>query len=356
MSKMSPTKPPVLLLALSGIGNLLMQSPTIAALHAVHPEWPLTVWVAPRGTKALAQQLPGIARVIEAPMRRSLWRNARQVWRLSQGKYTTGIMLSPGQLWKGSAYMFLAGIDQRIGHTYPHLGNEHSPFLLTNAVPEDPALHDIEQNLTLLKPLGVDVSSWWDQPYTFTPSPQARKQADVFFANLKLSHNPTLIAIHAGSAPDFEWKRWPLERFATVAKALSNTRPIHVLIVGGPDEARDKTELRRLIGTTHSSIVAENLLTTAAILERCAAVISNDSGIMHLAAAVGAPTFGLFGPTNEVHTGPRGPHSLVIRAAGTVPVYHTEHNYLPTKDGCHKTLLALTPDTVATTISASLGW
>lgn len=61
-------------------------------------------------------------------------------------------------------------------------------------------------------------------------------------------------------------------------------------------------------------------------MQHCKLFISNDSGLMHLAAASGVPTLGLFGPTAEKQTGPRGSHSHTLRAPGTQPVYNTESN------------------------------
>ncbi|MEX2054673.1 MAG: glycosyltransferase family 9 protein, partial [Candidatus Andersenbacteria bacterium] len=140
------------------------------------------------------------------------------------------------------------------------------------------------------------------------------------------------------------WKRWPLEHFAAVGKALAQKYNAHILIFGGPDETAQMQELAKQLPGIASQVTAP-LLTTAAAIKHCAIFLSNDSGLMHVAAAVGVPTYGLFGPTDEVTTGPRGESSHVIRAAGTKPVFNTESNYYLDQT-THETLLRLSPELV----------
>jgi heptosyltransferase II len=341
---MSSNLPPknVLFLALSGIGNLLMQLPAIETLKKAWPEANVIVWVAPRGTKALAEATKAINVVIEAKPQRSLFRHIQLTARFARLKPEVAIMLSPGQLIKGAAYMFLSGAEARVAHAYPYLGNPASRFLLTHSVSEQAGRHDIEQNLHLLEPLGISIQAAMNQPYRFTPAAESQARANKSIEALQLLPQRLLIGLHAGSAPDFLWKRWPLEHFAAVARQLIADHQAHILLFGGPDEKKQNEDLQTLIGPRHSSIIATDLVTTAAIMTHCRLFLANDSGLMHLAAAVGVPTFGLFGPTDERSTGPRGHDSHVIRAAGTEPAYTTESG-AALGSAPHKTLLKITP-------------
>jgi len=336
----------ILLLSLSGIGNFLMQSPVFAALKATYPQSRLTVWVAPRGTKILAKHNPHIDNVMQMPIKKStLQKHLSNIQALRREKFDTAIVLSPGNLVKSAIYLRLAGIPRRIGKSYPLGKNPHSSFLLTDTMPEDVTLHDIEQNLRLLEPLGIKNPLPTTHYSLHIPEINKQKASEILSSYKLKAKSYKLVGIHAGSAPDFLWKRWPLQHFATVAKQLIKRYGVHILLFGGPDEETQKKELQQLIGPHQSSLVSANLLTTAAIMQRCQAVVSNDSGLMHLAAASGTLTFGIFGPTNEIHTGPRGPKSHVIRATGTVPAYHTELNFnLGSKP--HPSMLAITPELV----------
>lgn len=342
-----------LLLSLSGIGNYLMQSVAIRALRQAYPQWDITVWVAPRGTKALAMNDPNIDHVIERPMQGSYRDQLIFIRKLAAAKFDTGLVLSPGQLLKSAAYLFLSRIPKRIGHTYPFLGMDNTSFLLTDAIREVSNTHDIGQNVRLLEKLGVSPADWAHKNYVLHIPDEAHREAQTLMQGLRIPSDKPLIGIHAGCAPSFLWKRWPLENFAAIAKELIVKRNMHILLFGGPDEEEQKQHLKKLIEnqlpvTSYQlpvTIVTTSLLTTAALMQQCQFVLSNDSGLMHLAAASGVTVYGLFGPTNEKETGPRGAQSFVIRAAGTFPMYNTEHSF-DLGDKPHSSLLALTPDQV----------
>lgn len=341
----------VLFLALSGIGNFLMQSPTIQALKSAHPEWHVTVWVAPRGTRALAEADSTIDKVIEAPIKFTT-QHFRLVHRLAREHFEIGIVLSPGQLWKSAAHLYLAGVRQRIGHRYPFAGSNKSNFLLTDAVEEKLQTHDIEQNLALLAPLGIDVAAFQNQPYALEIPERNRAAAKELLTKLPVQNETMRVGFHAGSAPNFLWKRWPAERFIAVGRELITRRGAHILLFGDEAEHDLNKEVQRGLGE-RATIITSDLLTTAAVIADCDLFLSNDSGLMHAAVAVGVLTFGLFGPTDERETGPRGQRSHVIRAVGTTPAYHTEKN--PTLGvSSHESMLNLTPGHVLATLDSVL--
>lgn len=363
----------VLILALSGIGNFLMQSPVFAAIKKAHPAWHITAWVAPRGTKELAENNPNINAVIETPIKQSVTGHLKLISRLRREKFDIAIMLSPGQLIKGAFFMFLAGIPIRISHQYPLHSNSSSNFLVTQSIPEDPSLHDIEQNLALLKLVDIPDSYMQVTGYRLLVPTAAQQQANQLWQELGIPANKTVIGIHPGSARGFEWKRWPLEHWITLSKTLIEKHNAFILVFGGPDEQEVVEQLATALPTANRSLVGDvpggspierlepqgeavgwgqagtagptGLLATAALMQHCKLFISNDSGLMHLAAASGVPTLGLFGPTDETHTGPKGLHSHTLRAPTTQPVYNTESNSSLGAQS-HGSLRALTPQFV----------
>lgn len=333
-------------LSLSGIGNYLMHSSVFRAIKIDQPSSSITIWVAPSNTAVLAKANPDIDHVIKAPTRRTIFGHLQQVRKLRHLSADTGLVLYPGQHWKSALYMFLAGLNTRVGHRYLYLGNPDSSLLLTDSVAIDPAKHDVEQNLSLLSPLGIPIPSSL-QPY-YAPVPgYYQQQAEALLKRLKRSSAPDkiLVGFHPGCAPDFSWKRWPPDNFARLAKPLVKHHNAHIIIFGGGLELPMMKKLRRLIGQQHSSIISTHLLTVAAVMKHCHLFIANDSGLMHLASAVSVPTIGLFGPTDEHRTGPRGQNSLALRAIGTTPVYDVDRNFsLGTEP--HPSLLAITPEQV----------
>jgi ADP-heptose:LPS heptosyltransferase len=148
-------------------------------------------------------------------------------------------------------------------------------------------------------------------PYLFT-GPATEALAD----ELTAGEGPILAL-----APAANWvgKTWPLERFAqTAIRLLSKGGKMaggRLMVLGGPDDAkviggfRDVVPRDRLIDL----VGKVDLLTSYAALKRARLFVGNDSGLMHLAAAAGAPTLGLFGPSDDRLYAPWGPRARVLR-------------------------------------------
>lgn len=132
---------------------------------------------------------------------------------------------------------------------------------------------------------------------------------DIHFAEefIKMSvadPKKKLIAIHPGSGS--KQKCWPTERFAALINWLNKEKKAHVFIVSGPAD-KEITERLKAAIKDHFTIVDHlSLSKLSAVIKRCNLFIGNDSGITHLAAAVGTHTLSLFGPTDPKIWGPRG--------------------------------------------------
>jgi hypothetical protein len=119
---------------------------------------------------------------------------------------------------------------------------------------------------------------------------------------------PDFVAIHPGSGSPT--KNWPADRFAELARALSPDRPW--LLIAGPADANAIAPLAALPGAVLARDLPVRVL--AALLAQARLYVGNDSGITHLAAAYGAPTLALFGPTEPSQWSPVGPSVTVLRA------------------------------------------
>jgi ADP-heptose:LPS heptosyltransferase len=148
-------------------------------------------------------------------------------------------------------------------------------------------------------------------PYIFT-SPETEARAEELTAGF----GPILAL-----APAANWlgKTWPLERFSRVAMRLLDPEgPMkggRLMVLGGPDDHKLAKGLRDVVMRNQFIDLTEDtdLLTAFACLKRARLFIGNDSGTMHMAAAAGIPTLGLFGPSNEQLYGPWGKNTRVVR-------------------------------------------
>lgn len=141
--------------------------------------------------------------------------------------------------------------------------------------------------------------------------------ADRAFAARYLAGAPNerLAVIHPGSGS--ESKNWPATKFAALGRWLGEQQALRVLVVQGEaDEAAVRQCVAGLASQPVRILRGLKLLELAAVIERCAVFVGNDSGITHLAAAVGTPTVALFGPASTAVWEPRGPRVRVV-AFGT---------------------------------------
>ena len=120
------------------------------------------------------------------------------------------------------------------------------------------------------------------------------------------------LALHPGSgSPN---KDWPLERFVDLARRVRTELGLKVLVVAGPVEEERRGEIEAAFcGTADMLLWRPELVTLAGVLAASAAYLGNDSGVTHLAAAVGARVVAVFGPTDPAVWGPRGEEVRVLR-------------------------------------------
>jgi len=148
-------------------------------------------------------------------------------------------------------------------------------------------------------------------PYLFTSAEIEARAVEL------LGEGGPILAM--GPAANWLGKTWPIERFARVAiELLDEGGPMaggRLLILGGPDDVRYVEPLARTIPRDRVIDLTGqlDLLTAYAVLKRARLFIGNDSGLMHLAAAAGAPTIGLFGPSDDRLYAPWGPDTRVVR-------------------------------------------
>jgi heptosyltransferase-2 len=146
-------------------------------------------------------------------------------------------------------------------------------------------------------------------------------------------------------------KRWPPARVGEVIARVARERGAVSILVGayGDREAGREIELSLPVGVSVVNLIGRtDLRQLAGILARCSAFVSNDSGAMHLAAAVGVPVTAIFGPTDERVTAPLGDHDVILREVFCRPCMLRD---CPIDHRCMK---RITPDEVFESVAARL--
>jgi heptosyltransferase-2 len=194
-----------------------------------------------------------------------------------------------------------AGIPERWGYRTDCRGP-----LLTRAVPSPPAehLHQAAYYQHLARALGFPSGPLEPR---LEPTPEGRADGAALLLGGGRDEASPLVAIAPGAAYGGA-KRWPAQSFAELASSLSRDGAT-IVIVGGAGDAAAAREVIERAGRSARLLnltARTDLSTLAGVLVRCRALVSNDSGAMHLGAALGVPVIALFGPTDERATRPLG--------------------------------------------------
>jgi heptosyltransferase II len=241
------------------------------------------VWNLPRGRLALSQH-------------RTLSR------RLRAENY--GMVLIMPRTWKSALAPFLAGIPERVGF--------FGEFRLG-------LLNDVRWNERVL-PRMVDRCAALALPGDATLPDQwplaelAVSQAEVADWRRRLGFSPSepLVVLAPGAVGPS--KRWPVGAYAVLAGGLAEQGST-IAVVGGPDEKPLAAEIAATGGEKVRDLTGPDLRNAILALAAAKAAVSNDSGLLHVAAALGTPAIGIFGPTSPWHWAPLNPLAATIEAA-----------------------------------------
>lgn len=301
----------VLIRAVNWIGDAVMSLAALREVRLLFPDSHLTLlarsWVC-----GLFEGQQLVDRVI--PFESSQGRLG-QLWNLPRTLRGFDLALLFPNAFQAALVPFLARIPERIGYD-----TEARRLLLTrHATPRIKKLrrHQIFYYLDLLYQTGISSVDYLHdrtfQPNIFlSPTPQGLKQSEALLQSSGVEPGRRLVAVNPGASFG-PAKRWLTDRYALLADRLIGEENVEVLILGSPDELiiareiQDQMEQRPRILTGRTTLSA-----LIGIISRCELFITNDSGPMHLSAALNVPQIALFGSTDEVATGPFSRRAVVI--------------------------------------------
>ncbi len=276
----------VLLIRLSALGDILLMTPVLNLLRATCPQAQIDVLIKAE-YRDLLRAHPGIARLLTFDSRQSLLRTLRS---LRTDRYDLALDLHRTP----RSQLLLRGLRARRKLVYNKRVLRRALLVrlgwntLRRMTPVPELYAAPLRRLGLTGRLG---------PPTMHLDPESMEamQAHITRNLLDTPHQP-LLAV----APGARWptKCWPVERFAAVAQELAREKWAAVVILGGPDEVQlARTLCDKLDVPVVNGVGTLSLMHSAALLSRCRLLISNDSGLMHMATALQVPVVAIFGPT-----------------------------------------------------------
>ncbi len=291
----------ILLLPVGGIGNFVMFTPLIANLRKKYPQAHFTVIIRSRGAGEVIRGFPNCD-VIEFN-----FENLAAVFRFARrAKLPKFDLAFSCETFYGAILAKLLGTKFLVSFTYSFGITSQSDFLCYRSFHVDHQKHEVLQYFDLYRLLFPDEKELKEAQFFYLNATEKEFATD--FIKKHTGKGP-VIGMHIGSLPQVPEKRWPVKNFAALANRLSKMYRATIIVDGGNGEIDVATRFQELLDESVNflNIVTKySLKQSAAIIEACDLFISNDSGPMHIAAAVGTPTIGIFGPTNPVKNRPWG--------------------------------------------------
>ncbi|MDX9822591.1 MAG: lipopolysaccharide heptosyltransferase II [Syntrophales bacterium] len=298
----------ILIRGTNWIGDAVLTLPSLAAVRAAFPAAHVSVlakpWVAevyalcPEIDEVILYRRPGIHEGI-----RGLIRLAGE---LRVRRFDAVILLQNAI--EAAILSCLARIPVRAGY-----GTDGRALLLTHAVKKAPGIGDVHQTryyLEMVKALGCRETG---KELHLATGREHELLADKLLDRLGMAGKHPLVGIAPGAAYG-PAKRWFPERFAAVADRLILDQGASILLFGSDGDRPAAASVSRHAAGPLVDIAGQTGLKEAiAVMARCDLFISNDSGLMHLATALGVPTVAIFGSTNPMTTAPVGKRSVVVR-------------------------------------------
>ncbi|MCP4621997.1 MAG: glycosyltransferase family 9 protein [bacterium] len=300
----------------AGIGNALLAVPLVRRLKRMLPEGSIHIVALNQAMAEVYSRLDEVDCV--SVIRRDVIGVFKMLAAVRRKPADIFLVPFPSNRWQYSLWALLSGAQRKILHSYPCGKMRSLSFLASERIPARQGLHDVEQNLRLLLPLGLNEAELLsgDVAPVFAVGDRDRENARQLLhaAGYQCSGKP--IVIHAGSAGTVlaKAKRWPVEKFGKLVQGLEKEWGPCVVIVEGPDEKGVAQEILAYVATSSPVVVSlcGGLGDAAALLEQAQLYVGSDSGLAHLAAAVGTPAVSLFGPADPERVCPYGQRHLAV--------------------------------------------
>ena len=332
---------PILLVPYMWIGDFVRCHSVVRLLRARYPERPVDVLTTTL-CAPLLDYMPGVRKGIVCDLPRkqlALAKHRVLAARLRAENY--GQVLIMPRTWKSALAPFLAGIPKRTGFA----GEFRYGLLNDIRYGERRLPRMIDRCGALALPKGAVGPADWPQPQLDVPG----AEASAWRTKRGLDDGRPVVVFAPGAVGPS--KRWPIASYAELAKQLA-AQGNSIWVLGSPAEAPLAAEIVRAAGPAAHDLTSPDLRNAILALKVAAACVSNDSGLVHVAAAIGTPTVGIFGPTSPWHWAPLNPLAGIVETTTDVPCRPC---HKPTcRYGHHRCMTTITASQVMLSVERAL--
>ena len=304
----------ILLRVPNWVGDLVMATPLIADLKKKYPYSLLTV-MGPNPMVSLLEADPHVDEVFGFARSRNTMRRLHHrsvIEKLCKGKHDIGVLV-PNSF--SSAWMLYQGkVKTRVGFS-----RDARRILLTDPVvrpKRDTDFHQVEMYKRLLLPLDIPLS---DTAPTLYLTEREKERAWEFLGKFGVRQGEPMVGVNPGAAYGSA-KCWMPERFQNVIREMS--KDYRVLVFGDRGMSPLNAEICKGLNSNVLNLAgATSIRELMGLLSLCRVLLTNDSGPMHMADALGVKIVALFGSTNPTATGPYHGHQIIRHPVACSPCY-----------------------------------
>ena len=296
----------ILIIRVDGIGDLLNSTPAIALLRENYPSAEITVLARPLNASVLIGN-PDVDRILifdRDGKHREVLAQFQFYRELRRERYQLVVAIQTA-MWS-HLVAFLSGAPYRLGRYQKRFKST-----LTHAWRgkyRKGETHEIDRNLELVR---LICNGEGQRKLIFHLSPHEIATAKAGLTSWDIGDESLLIGIHPGGS-SFD-KRWPEKRYAELADRLAHHYNATILLLRGPGEEALTDNIQKAMQSAAITHAPETIRELGALLSCCDLVVCNDSGPMHLAAALDVPTVAIFGPTDHVAWHPLSGNASIVR-------------------------------------------
>ena len=299
----------ILIRATNWVGDAVMTLPALEAVKENFPSASITVlakpWVEP-----IFSNHPAVDRILRFKKGEGVFTGLGEMMRvirlIRKGRFDLAILFQ--NAFEAALLTYMGRVPYRLGYSTDGRG-----FLLTHKImPSNEVLkvHQSEYYLSILKGMGWEAKS---RNPTIHVSQEDKDSADRILGTEGIKERDLLVGLSPGAIFGGA-KRWPPDLFAEIGDRAVEEWGAKVLIFGS---GKEKEICSHVCGSmVHQSLNLcgrTSLNVVMGLISRCLFFATNDSGLMHIASALGVPTVAIFGPTDHVTTGPRGPKTRIVK-------------------------------------------
>lgn len=346
----------ILITPLVGMGDTLMTTPALELLKKHRPDCEITFFTMSQSTHAIMLNNPHIDHLDYYPIKAiHFLQGTFYVFNSFFMRFDTCINFYPSNRSAYNLFSLLTGAKKRIGHAYTKMNFSQLNWLKNNIIKEDTRLHCVEENVRLLSYFGISADKQ-DIPATKIYLTDEERAAGTDFAK-QIKRYP-LIGIHAGTSTfkNHAHRRWPKENFVQLINQLPDA---HFVLFGALDEIKINQEIKASADNSERVTICtgKTIREVAAIIGELDLFVSNDSGLMHIAAAMDTPTVSILGPTNPNFIYPwHVKHSIVRLGLTCSPCFSYSPKPLRCRlQGKYTCLVQLPVESVVNAVKGLLG-